>query len=112
MILFQLAPATLGAGAPMAAGPDASKGTLSGNVRDPQGAAIAGARVDVVCGSDRRQSMSGPTGEFSISGLPQSRCLITASSALFDAATAEVDLSKGEARTTLVMPIPAFETSV
>jgi hemoglobin/transferrin/lactoferrin receptor protein len=112
MIVFHLATATLAAVVAIAAGPESATGTLSGNVRDPQGAAIAGARVDVVCGSDHRQSMSGPTGEFSISGLPQSRCLITASSALFDAATAEVDLSKGEARTTLVMPIPAFETSV
>ena len=95
-----------------AADAEPGKGVVRGNVRDPQGAAVAGARVDVVCGEERRQSLSGPTGEFSLTGLPRARCLVTASSVLFEKATAEVDLSLGDARTTLVMPIQAFETSV
>lgn len=87
-------------------------GIVRGQVRDPQGAPVSGARVDVVCGKERRQSLSGPTGEFTVAGLPQERCTVTANSVLFEAATADVDLSRGEVRITLIMPVPAFETSV
>ena len=112
MVATHIAAVTLAAAVTMSAGTEPANGILHGNVRDPQGAAVAGARVEVACGHDRRQSISGPNGEFSVSGLPLSRCIVTAHSALFDAASAEVDLSQGEATTSLVMPIPAFETSV
>lgn len=112
MVTMHVAAALLAAVVAMASGTGPAKGTLHGTVRDPQGAAVPGARVDVACDSDRRQSVSGPTGEFSVSGLPQSRCTVTAHSALFEAATVEVDLSQGDAKTTLVLPVLGFATSV
>ena len=94
------------------AGSEPASGTLRGNIRDTQGAAIVGARVDVACDKDRRQGISGPTGDFALTGLPASRCIVTAQSPLFEPAAVEVDLSTGEARTTLVLPILGFATTV
>ena len=112
MIITYIAAAVLAAVVATAEGAEPATGTLRGTVRDPQGAAVAGARVNVACDTDSRRGISGPTGDFSVSGLPLSRCIVTAQSTVFEAASAEVDLSKGEARTTLVLSIPAFETSV
>src|SRR6185503_6267345 len=112
MMIPQIATIAFAAAATMALGTEPANGTLHGTVRDPNGAAVAGARVEVTCDRDRKQGISGPTGDFSINGLPMATCIVTARSAMYEAATAEVNLSQGDARATLVMSIPAFETSV
>ena len=61
--------------------------TLRGTVRDPQGAAIVNATVDIVCGEQTRRVMTSATGDYAASGLPPSRCSVTGMSPFFEPET-------------------------
>lgn len=97
-----------------AAQPDAP-GSIRGIVRDQQGGVIAGARVEIVCGSERRRTMTGFNGEFVENGLPGGRCTVSADSPLFAPAAASVDVGGPDRRVSLVslvLPLRGFATEV
>jgi outer membrane receptor protein involved in Fe transport len=56
-------------------------------VRDPQGAAIPSASVDIHCGGQSRQTVTSATGEFSEGNLPSGRCRVTVGSESFEPRT-------------------------
>jgi len=68
-------------------------GSIRGVVKDQLGAVIAGARVEVACGSVRDTVTTSDAGEFSKSGLPNGRCLVTAQSDAFEAESIDADTS-------------------
>jgi outer membrane cobalamin receptor len=87
--------------------------TVTGVLRDEQGAVIQRARVEITCGGQRWRTTSGPTGEFSQTGLPAQRCTVAAESPLFDRAQTAVDLAaRTTAKTTLVLHVRGFVTEV
>ncbi|HEY6508995.1 MAG TPA: carboxypeptidase-like regulatory domain-containing protein, partial [Vicinamibacterales bacterium] len=59
-------------------------GRISGVVRDPAGAVITGAQVEVSCGATRDTLTTSDRGEFSKTGLPDGSCRITARSDAFE----------------------------
>lgn len=71
-----------------------SAATLRGTVRDPQGAAIPGATVDISCGGQSRQVTTSATGEFAEGNLPAGRCRVTAVSESFEPHTAIGDTGR------------------
>ena len=86
-------------------------GTLRGIVRDPQGAAIAGATIDLGCGNQRRRISTSASGEFAEMGLPDGRCSVTAASEFFEQETVLVD-SRSGAPATLVLQVRRFSSEV
>lgn len=78
--------------------------TVRGVVRDPQGAVIPHARVDVRCGIERRHVTASATGEFAEHELPPARCRVTASSDSFEPTTVLIDAGS-DAPATLVLQI-------
>jgi hemoglobin/transferrin/lactoferrin receptor protein len=65
--------------------------TVHGVVRDPLGAPIAAAIVDIQCGAEHRQTMTTSGGEFVATQLPATRCRITAASPSFEPVSYVVD---------------------
>ncbi|HEX4913749.1 MAG TPA: TonB-dependent receptor, partial [Vicinamibacterales bacterium] len=94
---------------PAAAQPGA--GRVDGVVRDAQGLAIAGAIVDITCGSEKRNLQASSTGTFSASGLPATRCMVTARSDAFEPESASVDARSGE-RANLILQVRRFSSEV
>ncbi len=78
--------------------------TLSGTVRDQQGATIAAARVEIDCGGPIRRTMSGRDGRFVQSGLAQGTCTVSVDAALFMPVATTVLLSAAGADVALVLP--------
>jgi outer membrane receptor protein involved in Fe transport len=90
---------------------DADARTVRGVVRDPQGAAIPGATVDVGCGQERRRVTTSAAGEFVVDGLPDGRCSITALSEFFEPETLLVD-PQGSAAATLILGVRKFASEI
>ena len=80
-------------------------------MRDPQGAIISNAAIEIGCGNERRRSVTSGAGEFSESGLPPMRCSVTATSEFFDAETIFAD-ARIETLTTLVLQLRRFVSEV
>src|SRR5688572_18387881 len=55
-----------------------SSASISGRVIDPSGAALAGAAVSVVCGTQRVTIHTDSTGGYRVGPLPSTRCQVTA----------------------------------
>ena len=89
-----------------------AQATLKGAVRDQQGGAIGGAAVSIVCGAVERHVTTSATGEFEVPHLPAAECSATASSALFDEQTTNVNLAGGTARADFVLPVRRFLTEL
>jgi hemoglobin/transferrin/lactoferrin receptor protein len=84
---------------------------MRGVVRDPQGEVIAGATVDIGCGSTRRHLTTSATGEFSTVGLPPGRCSVTGMSEFFEPESIVVD-SNSVAPLILILQIRKFASEV
>lgn len=82
---------------------------IRGVVRDPQGAVIPGATVEIGCGAERRRVQTSPAGEFVATGLPAGRCRVTAASDLFEAETIVAD---GSAPAVVVLQVRKFASEV
>lgn len=89
----------------------ASEATLSGIIYDPQRAAIPGARIDVVCGSDRRAVGASPAGMFSVKGLPSGTCTLTSAAPLFEPSTISIELA-GHVHVALVLRLRPVDVEV
>ena len=86
--------------------------TIRGTVQDEQGGAVAKARIDIACGSDRRQTMTDQRGQFAQAGLPAGPCAVVADAALFSPETTAVDLASGDGSATLVLRVRGFASEV
>ena len=95
----------------VAASAQSGSGTIRGRVLDAQGAAIPEAAIQIGCGSDERRISASSTGEFSQTGLPATRCRVTASSEAFEPQTAFVDAAGGSTAT-LVLQVRTFASEV
>lgn len=91
--------------------PAAAARTVAGVVRDVQGGAIAGVAVEVTCGTQRQQVTSSALGEFSVSGMPATRCSVTASSDDFAPETVSVD-ARNDRPTVIVLEIRRYAAEV
>lgn len=87
-------------------------GVLRGLVRDAQGGAITSAAVDIVCGDDRYRATTDAVGSFVRTGLPPSRCRVTASSPLFEPETATVQVTPNGGSASLVLQVRRFSSEV
>jgi len=85
-------------------------GRISGVVRDPAGAVIADAQVEVSCGATLDTITTSGRGEFTKSGLPDGRCRVTARSDAFEPESIEVGTSGRPV--TLVLRIRPFAQEV
>ena len=95
-----------------AQGVDGGGATIKGTVQDEQGGGISLANVDVTCGGNHRQFTTGLGGQFAQTGLPAATCTIMASAALFAPETVSVNLTGGDASTTLVLHVSGFLSKV
>jgi outer membrane receptor protein involved in Fe transport len=89
----------------------ADAATIRGTVRDAQGAAIAGATIDIGCGPERRRVTTSSTGEFAVDDVPESRCSVTAASDLFEPETVLADATTGRS-VVLVLQVRRFASEV
>jgi hemoglobin/transferrin/lactoferrin receptor protein len=80
-----LAAGLLAVAAPVAAQP--TSGSLTGTVLDQDGGGIAGASVDVTCGTTTKHVVTSAAGEFTIGGLPTGRCSVAAEAEAFSRVT-------------------------
>ena len=64
-----------------------ANGNVVGVVRDAQGGVIAGADIEITCGSQRQVTQTNANGEFNAAALPSTRCAITARSTAFEPQT-------------------------
>jgi len=85
--------------------------SVSGIVYDQQRAAIPGARVEIVCGSDRRSLTASGNGEFSAAALPAGPCTIAAAAPSFETTTVQLRLVE-HADVALVLHVGGVETAV
>ena len=90
--------------------PDA--GVVQGSVRDAQGAVIAGAAVDIQCGTTRRISSTGGDGAFRVESLPRAKCTATVASPMFETAHVDFDLSNGTASPAVRLNVRSFATEI
>jgi hemoglobin/transferrin/lactoferrin receptor protein len=90
---------------------EAEPAAIRGVVRDPQGAVIANANIEISCGGDRRTVKSSASGEFAQDGLPLGRCRITAASESFEAETTTVDTG-ADRPVTLVLQVRHFSQEI
>lgn len=86
-------------------------GSVRGVVKDPLGAVVAGARIDIACAGVRETVTSSAEGEFSKNGLPNGRCLVTASSEAFEPESVETTSTSGRA-VTLALRIRPYAQAV
>jgi hemoglobin/transferrin/lactoferrin receptor protein len=96
---------------PVSALAQPAAGDLAGVVRDVQGGAIAEADVEITCGSDRQVTQTSATGEFAVSGLPATRCEVSARSTSFEPETISVGPRRA-GRVVLVLQIRRFASEV
>lgn len=89
-----------------------NSGVLRVAVRDAQGAAITTASVDIVCGERRYSATTDTIGNVLRSGLPLSRCSVTASSPLFEPETAIVQVTPGGGSAALMLQVRRFSSEV
>lgn len=88
-----------------------ASGHIRGTIRDAQGAVIAAATMEIVCGSVRRQLTSSAAGAFDEANLPPTRCAVTARSESFEPETVYVDSRTGNA-TDIVLQVRRFASEV
>ena len=87
-----------------------STGSIRGVVRDQLGAVVANAQVEIACNGVRDQVVTSAEGEFSKSGLPDGRCLLTVSSEAFEPERIETGTSGRPV--TLVLRIRSYAQEV
>ena len=68
-------------------------GIVRGVVRDQQGAAIAGATVELTCGCEHHRTTTGAAGEFAEPSLPATTCVVTARAPLFEPDSVSVEVA-------------------
>jgi outer membrane receptor protein involved in Fe transport len=88
-----------------------TSGAIAGVVRDPQGAVIVAATVDISCGAVRRRTSSSSVGEFLETNLPAGRCTVTAGSEEFEPETVLTE-SLSSSRLTLSLRVRRFASEV
>ena len=89
----------------------AQKGTISGHVRDAQGAALAAATLEIECGQIKRRTVTSAVGDFTQSELPLGRCAVTAMSDSFEPETVYVDSGAGRPLN-MVLQVRRFASEV
>ena len=72
-----------------------SLGTIEGTISSTTGAALSGAHVAVSCKSVNRMVQTDASGHFSVSGLPEGTCRVSAALAGYKAAATNVGVKAG-----------------
>jgi len=70
-------------------------GTINGVVRDAQGATVADAQVEITCGSVKRRVNATAAGVFSVNGLPEATCTLSARASGFGRSDSSIAVSNG-----------------
>lgn len=96
---------------PASAVAQSAGGVVRVHVRDPQGRAVPGADVELICGTEVRRAIASAQGEIVERNLPDGRCTVRATSESFETATATVDAGP-PAPILLVLPIRRFSSEV
>ena len=86
--------------------------TVTGQVQDAVGGAVAGADVFVACGAVWRHTVTGPDGRFTIDKLPEGRCGLRVEGESFAPKRLPLDLARQDARVTVVLELRGLTEDV